>query len=564
MCSSVAFHLEKTLCKQSLKSLNERLFQIRSKFSSFIDLIDHKRYRRGIVNGVGTLFKTLFGTMDNNDALYYNDAINRVILDNRHFKNLLRDQTQVLQNTLKTFNDSILEYNSAQQTLNQNIQIFNNYSNVITNLTDALELSQSVTNHMMLLSQLVGTMDNEINSLILVVLFAQKNQIHPFIITPKQFITELYSTIAYLPNSRKYPLPVTIENGHELMSLVDLKLFYIDLKLIYVISVPLIFDTNFNLFHLMPIPIQHKTLNSTYIFIQPQTNYIVLSSNRLQYLIQENLDNCKNPIGNLRICKQNYVLYNVHDHPICETELIFGSKTIPNSCKVYIVHGNLNIWHKLQISNQWIYILSNLHTLTVSCNNNPNVNLYLKGVGILTLTKSCKAFSNSIMLHPSESYHSEYESICPTIDIANDNCCNSFEVNHTIQKYTLLKTKTSNQITTHNLDSLSVQLDTLHKQIVSSETVPLLVKHSTLHQVVIYVICSIVLILLLGKLYKLKIYSKCIAKPIATEDIELQSKNMDHPVTELCRTAPQRSENPSCVSVVHQSVKPGQHLKTTF
>lgn len=155
MCSLIPFHLEKTICLQSLQLINNKLPQLENKYKSFTQLIGHRRQKRGIVNGVGTVLKTLFGSMDDADAEYYNNAINHVITDNKHFTKLLGEQTQVVQDTIISFNKTINELNVWKQKLNENIIIFNNFSESIENLTDAIKLSNLVNEHNTLLIQSV-------------------------------------------------------------------------------------------------------------------------------------------------------------------------------------------------------------------------------------------------------------------------------------------------------------------------------------------------------------------------------------------------------------------------
>jgi hypothetical protein len=72
-------------------------------------------------------------------------------------------------------------------------------------------------------------------------------------------------------------LSLTLENAHDLMNPAKLKLYYIDSKLIYVIQTPLAINIDFSVFHLIPIPVPHKDTESTYLFIQPQVNYITIT-----------------------------------------------------------------------------------------------------------------------------------------------------------------------------------------------------------------------------------------------------------------------------------------------
>jgi hypothetical protein len=85
----------------------------------------------------------------------------------------------------------------------------------------------------------------------------------------------------------------------------------------------------------------------------------------------------------MKICKQTNILYNTHEHPICETELMFNIKNIPKLCAIHIIHGSVNIWHKLQFNNKWLYILSNQHILTINCINRNSIDVTLLDVRIM-------------------------------------------------------------------------------------------------------------------------------------------------------------------------------------
>nr|CAI5856344.1 unnamed protein product [Callosobruchus analis] len=67
------------------------------------------RVKRGWFNLIGSTFKTIFGTLDQDDAEYYNNAINKVSSNERHLIDLLSQQTQVVKTTITNFNHTIGE-----------------------------------------------------------------------------------------------------------------------------------------------------------------------------------------------------------------------------------------------------------------------------------------------------------------------------------------------------------------------------------------------------------------------------------------------------------------------
>jgi hypothetical protein len=277
----------------------------------------------------------------------------------------------------------------------------------------------------------------------------------------------------------------------------------------------------------------------------------------------------------MKICKQTNILYNTHEHPICETELMFNIKNIPKLCAIHIIHGSVNIWHKLQFNNKWLYILSNQHILTINCINRNSIDVTLLDVGIFTLEESCTAFSKSVTLLPSKSFISNnYQSICPAINILNDICCSSQRINSTIRQYNLQKVELKH-VNLHNINSLSHRLDTLHTEIVNINSAPHFVRHYWRYQIVIYIICIILFILVVIKFHKLRgnLRHK-LKKRVNNEQIALEEKP---PQPSLTTPTYITTEAPSKTQVqppiFHQSVsacavndfvKLGANLKSQF
>lgn len=86
------------------------------------------------------------------------------------------------------------------------------------NLTESLKYTQISLEQTSLLTFTIQELENEFDSLILALMFAQLNLIHPRIITPSQFVLELSKTTSHLASFTKYPLSLIIENAHDLMS----------------------------------------------------------------------------------------------------------------------------------------------------------------------------------------------------------------------------------------------------------------------------------------------------------------------------------------------------------
>lgn len=99
LCSRIEDQSNLYFCTQSLSYFQTSIPNLHQKAESIKDLIGHTRHKRGWFNAIGSLFKTIFGTLDSNDAQYYDDVINQVSKDDNTLYELMKSQIQVVKST---------------------------------------------------------------------------------------------------------------------------------------------------------------------------------------------------------------------------------------------------------------------------------------------------------------------------------------------------------------------------------------------------------------------------------------------------------------------------------
>jgi hypothetical protein len=99
---------------------SDKLQQLRTTKNLLIEMIDRKtdgrRVRRGVFNFVGEISKVLFGTMNDDDAQYYNEQIKHFEQNSDRMTHLLRQQLCVVKSSLGAINETLsdMEYNEAK------------------------------------------------------------------------------------------------------------------------------------------------------------------------------------------------------------------------------------------------------------------------------------------------------------------------------------------------------------------------------------------------------------------------------------------------------------------
>lgn len=122
----------------------------------------------------------------------------------------------------------------------------------------------------------------------------------------------------------------------------------------FITRISLLTETQFNLFHNIPVPIQTKGNNL--ILIDPKTRYLAFSTNKeYNFTLTENqYSNCKQMFS-FKLCispqfinKRSFIencevsLYNKPEHPL-------------NTCILKYIRLGSAVWQKLTFQNAWLY-----------------------------------------------------------------------------------------------------------------------------------------------------------------------------------------------------------------
>lgn len=500
------------LCEPSLQLLGELVDSLNRNCETLDDFVvhDNRRRKRAYLDIIGEAFKTLFGTLDSNDGIYYNKMIDKVYKDEREFTTLLKQQTQIVETAVINFNTTINKLNVNEDIFNNNFKKLQAFSKDIERHVFDIEIKQDVEKHLSLLTLLVTELETEFHSIINTVLFARKNIIHPFVMTPKQFMQELIRSMPYLPSSLSYPLPIVLNNVNKFLELVDIQVYNVKNRIIFRISNVLCTINNFNLFELISLPMKRQDNN--YVFILPRIKYIAISESKAQYVSINDLNDCKKLDSDKNLCLLNDAIYTTHNRELCEVQLITqNNHNIPKSCDVRIVQRVDEIWHKT--ANGWIYVFPEGTTITFKCNNSSPFDLTVQGTGILNIHPSCKVYSASSIITNKENVKNPFDVssyvIVPDFNILEDECCklkNKTVINKVEipMLYPRIKTLNSEdlEIASHKLNDIYNKLDEREN---NKETIVNKIVNNNYFS---YIIMSILKVLFLYLAYKLYKYLK--------------------------------------------------------
>ncbi|CAG9793029.1 unnamed protein product [Diatraea saccharalis] len=188
------------------------------------------------------------------------------------------------------------------------------------------DVRSTLNTHFSILNSLSAMIIEEIDLIVNSILFAKQNVLHPHIISPKEIYHELTSNIKILKH-KEFPVRLTLEDIHILIDISTLNIFYMNFKLVFVLNIPLVTSQEYELYHVLPLPIPHTFQDLTYALVQPTKRYLGITTNRHSYVQFNNLDQCKKLSREHFIC-QDLNEYSAMSNPSCESLLITSFKRV--------------------------------------------------------------------------------------------------------------------------------------------------------------------------------------------------------------------------------------------
>lgn len=458
----------RTDCNNILSPLETMFNNVNNNFYSLSHLTstNSTRFKRSAWLGFGgPILKQLFGSLDEDDAKAFTDAINSVQDDQRHLAGLMKDNIHVIASTITTFNQTINKLNDNEITLNDNMEKLNKILETISEKTNKLEINTHLAMTFSALESSLMILNSNLRDLIDAILFGKINIVHPSILSPIQLFHELSSNSNNV--NRNFPVSISIHNIHTLLDIADVASFATDNKLVFVIKIPLVILTEYNLLHVYALPTPHDISNpDSFAMISPNNKYLAITDDKLTYSMFDNLSECKVITNNYYVCKLQSIQSSV-SNPTCEVSILTEHiREIPRSCNYKIIVGSIDIWQKIT-NNRWLYVQSEITKLTIKCKD--NIQDYdIIGSGILTVQKNCKAYHKLLQFLPSIEYQSQIHIPTPNFNIIEDDCCSKQKFNKSIPLLTPVKLSHINldslQYTSHKLDQSLDELDKIQNQ----------------------------------------------------------------------------------------------------
>ncbi|XP_045481125.1 uncharacterized protein LOC123685464 [Harmonia axyridis] len=231
-----------------------------------------RRGKRGLINGLGAIWKSITGNLDQSDADKYDKAIQNLRDSQQKLIDEANSQISLTEKSITAFNNSMSKLQHNQALLESKINQINFWMN--TSAMDSWDdfnfvILNSVFTHITLAVDIINEILNDIE---IAISFAQTKTLHSSIISHEEFMKELFKIQSKIKDN-KLPFPIKDENIIQYYSCTRIKGFISKNQVRFILEIPLTENINYNYYELFPIPILK---NNLYQIIIPKAKFLFL------------------------------------------------------------------------------------------------------------------------------------------------------------------------------------------------------------------------------------------------------------------------------------------------
>lgn len=323
------------------------------------------RKRRGLIDGLGTVVKSITGNLDHEDAAKFEEEILNIKNRVKNVQDSQRKSLVLAHNTIDEFSKQLTKLNNNQKHLASLLQNITNNSNDLSNHLHFLDIYVQIDFSLQIILDRLMLLEDAMT-------FAQMGTMHPSIISPQNLIEEL----RILENMFLFKpvASISISNIYRIEKSIKVKAYSTEHSVNFILEIPSITPKTYDLIHLYSIP------NKNNLTIIPKSKYLALGNDEYAYLEED----CQPLTDNTQLCKL-LDTRRIEDTDDCILSLI---QHRPANC----THAKMNLRRgKVQKigDNNWLVVLREDEVVKTQCNTKTDYKK-LSGIHLVTLTEDCQ------------------------------------------------------------------------------------------------------------------------------------------------------------------------------
>lgn len=350
------------------------------------ELIPSKRYKRGLINPLGSLIKIITGNLDHEDAVRYDEIISNI-----------QTREQAISNKFTVISEMLDHFLNSTETIDENTKKINARIKLIENLVKDLTEKENHSIYMTfvfgLLNQFIvnfRTIYIKLSEIETALAFSKVSVLHKSVINS----AELLDLLKHIGKYDNLMYSVNEQNLMNIEESLSVKSYLKHNEITFIIEVPLIDNVTYNYYKLYSLPMSNDSSNYTYIVI-PEFPYLLVEGVRYRPIEQP----CQEITAKEYLCSENKLVQNAEETCI---EQLMKYHHNPSRCSSRQVKSE-NLKIERIAPNSWIVYSKYYKIISKTCDND-DTKERIRGTYIITIGEQCDVSIDTIQIQRRRSY----------------------------------------------------------------------------------------------------------------------------------------------------------------
>ena len=348
---------------------------------------------------IGSLSKSLFGTMNEEDAEYINGEIDRLYADQTKLTRIIGNQIHITTSRLQDLHEEHLNESRRIETLYGSVTGLWEKLNRIDKETATTMFDGELTRFVYRTEQKIERYIEICQKYIDIISAAQAGRYDPTILSATQ-LSEISREIRLRAPEFEFPLTPESLHGKNLARIAHVDLVFHQERMLIMIHIPLLDRIKYRLYHMHPWPVPQGRENTGSAYIAPSTPYIAVSTDRRVYFFVDAayFASCRKT-NQKYICPTEMPILETATTKDCEVEMLLRpSVAAYRQCDVRTKTQHSAFWKHLPSQGGWLYSLESPENVHILCPGREEITKIITGTGILYLSANCMGRTGSITL----------------------------------------------------------------------------------------------------------------------------------------------------------------------
>lgn len=364
-------------CSNLVKILNVTKKDVENRLYEILpieNLYPKLRVKRGLINGLGSVFKAITGNLDASDGERFESLIQKLNSNQIKLQKQIVDTHSISNVLITKFNQSLNEIYHHEESLRSKLLVVETFMNKAVEERGMRITKESIL-ELINIYQIINVKLQDVQNSIT---FSKLRTLHSSIIKQKDLLHEL---LLFKLKSNQFPVELNLDNIYIFEKLITISAYIYDNRLTFILTIPVSFKTKFLYYELIPVPKLISRQSSLFAVIIPNSKTILKSEMYFSY----------DPIGceklaNTYFCATANLRQNPENEDSCEMSIL-NSKSNHN-CKIIQLHLAEPIIYQLGNINKWIAVFPNLTRIKTECNEKQTQKL-LQGAYLIKIPSGC-------------------------------------------------------------------------------------------------------------------------------------------------------------------------------